>query len=314
MSIGRLQDVPLREVWPNEAADFTPWLLQNAEALGDALGIELEIEAAEHAVGGFSLDLVGRDLTHDCALIVENQIEGTDHSHLGQLLTYAGGVAEVGTVVWIAQAFREEHRQALDWLNEHTDESVRVFGVALRAVRIGDSMPAPLFDVVAKPNDWQKRVRATTRPAGERERAYEEFWGALLDRLRADAPGLVGGRAKVPTSPYLSFRSSIPNATVYATFGQRHARVELYIDSGDAARNAEIFGALLERRAEIEAGYGGPLEFEAAEHRQIRKVLTRLETPASAVLVPEVHGELRAWFADVIPRFVGAFEAAARRG
>jgi hypothetical protein len=307
VGIGRLETVPLREVWANEATDFTPWLIQNADVLADALGIEIELETAEHAVGGFSLDVLGRDLTHECALIVENQVEATDHSHLGQLLTYAGGVPDVGTVVWIASGFRDEHRQALDWLNEHTGEDVRFFGVALRAVRIGTSPAAPLLDVVAKPNDWQKRVRATTRPAGERQRAYEAFWTSLLEELRGRSPEVVTSRQRTSTSAYLPFSSGVPGSTIYAVFGQRNARVELYIDSGDGDRNLEIFDWLHARRAEIEQRFGGPLEFDRAEGRQICKILVRRDAPSSAILVPGVHDELRAWYAEMLQRFVPTF-------
>src|SRR5215467_859785 len=136
--LGKLELVDPRFVWKNEAHDFTPWLLANGDLLAEALGIDLELEASEHAVGGFSLDLVGHDITNDAVLIVENQLEGTDHSHLGQVLTYAAGTA-ASTIVWIATAFREEHRQALDWLNENTGEETHFFGIELRVARIGDS-------------------------------------------------------------------------------------------------------------------------------------------------------------------------------
>lgn len=163
MDLGRLKEVPARSIWTNEARHFTPWLLANADGLGEALGIELELTSAEHAVGGYSLDLIGRDLTNDAVLIVENQLEGTDHSHLGQILTYAAGTG-ASTIVWLATSFREEHRQALDWLNEQTAEDIHFFGVQISLVRIGDSVPAPLLTVVAKPNDWQKQVRPWPAP------------------------------------------------------------------------------------------------------------------------------------------------------
>src|SRR5215203_5282830 len=115
-NLGRLQALDPRSVWPREAHDFTPWLLENEDALAEALGLDLELSAAEHPVGGFALDLVGRDMTNDCVLIVENQLSDTDHGHLGQLLTYAAGT-DARTVVWLAPRFREEHRQALDYLN-----------------------------------------------------------------------------------------------------------------------------------------------------------------------------------------------------
>lgn len=118
-NLGRLEGVEVRTVWVHEARDFTPWLLEHADHLAETLGIDLELEQSEHPVGGFSLDLVGRDLTNDAVLIVENQLAGTDHNHLGQILTYAAGT-DASSIVWIATSFREEHRQAIDWLNEPT--------------------------------------------------------------------------------------------------------------------------------------------------------------------------------------------------
>ena len=152
MELGRLEGVEVRTVWEHEARDFTPWLLDHADHLAETLGIDLELNQSEHSVGGFSLDLVGRDLTNDAVLIVENQLEGTDHNHLGQILTYAAGT-DASSIVWIATSFREEHRQAIDWLNEQTRENIRFFGIELKVARIGTSLPAPLFNLVAQPND-----------------------------------------------------------------------------------------------------------------------------------------------------------------
>ena len=187
--LSRLAAVPVRDIWKHEAHDFTLWLLENAEVLGEALGMDLELTEAERRVGGFALDLIGTDLATNTVVIVENQLEQTDHSHLGQLLTYAGGT-DPSTIVWCAPAFREEHRAALDWLNEHTDEETRFFGVEIAAVRIDESRPAPLFRVVAKPNDWTKQVH-TERAAvtlSPKSLAYQEFWNELLTRIRAEHP------------------------------------------------------------------------------------------------------------------------------
>lgn len=161
IALGKLVQIDPRTVWQHEAHHFTPWLLENADRLAEALGIDLELEAAEHAVGGYSLDLIGKDITNDAILVVENQLETTGHSHLEQVLTYAAGTAAT-TIVWLATQFREEHRQALDWLNENTGEDVHFFGVELQLVQIADSTPAPLLNLVAQPNDWQKQVRAAT--------------------------------------------------------------------------------------------------------------------------------------------------------
>ena len=156
--IGRLRAVPAREVWRHEALDFTPWLLDNADVLSEVIGLDLELDTAEHAVGDFSLDLIGRDRISGDLVIVENQLEQSDHTHLGQIMTYAGGT-DAAHVVWVAPSFRPEHRRALEWLNERTDEATRFFAVEVKAVRIGDSPYAPLLSLAVQPNDWGKQVR-----------------------------------------------------------------------------------------------------------------------------------------------------------
>jgi len=137
--LGRLERVDLRTVWANEAGAFTPWLAkeENLKLLGDTIGIELELEAQEKNVGPFRADILCRDTATDDWVLIENQLERTDHGHLGQLLTYAAGLKAV-TLVWVAQRFAEEHRAAIDWLNEITDESLNFFGLEVEAWRIGD--------------------------------------------------------------------------------------------------------------------------------------------------------------------------------
>ena len=147
----------------HEALDFTPWMLANVDVLSDLLGLELVLDRAEHPVGGFSLDLIGRDSSTDQVVIVENQLEMSDHTHLGQILTYAAGT-QPSLIVWVATRFREEHRAALDWLNERTDEQTGFFGVEIAVVCIAESPPAPAFRLVVKPNDW-KRVKVGAETA-----------------------------------------------------------------------------------------------------------------------------------------------------
>jgi hypothetical protein len=175
--LGWLRSIAPREVWSHKARDFTQWLLLNADVLSDVLGMQLELTEAEHTVGGFSLDLIGSDLTTGETVIVENQLERTDHAHMGQLLTYAGGTDAVN-VVWCAPPFREEHRAALNWLNARTDENARFFGVEIAVVRIDESRPAPSFRLVAQPNDWSKQAHAGSTDTVVRGKrlAYSEFW------------------------------------------------------------------------------------------------------------------------------------------
>ena len=181
VDLGEIKQVEdLREVWPNEAQDFTPWLADNLDKLGEALGLDLELQSSEAPVGSFSLDVLAHDLGSNRPVIIENQLEATNHNHLGQLLTYVAGY-DAYAAVWLTQDFRDEHRQALDWLNQRTDEDTAFYGVVVEAWRIDGSRPAPHFRVVAAPNDWQKRmvsVAKTGRAGGlsEKQQRYHEFF------------------------------------------------------------------------------------------------------------------------------------------
>jgi hypothetical protein len=273
VELGDLEPVEPRSVWAHEAHDFTPWLLSNAERLGKALGIELELHAAEHPVGGYSLDLIGQDLTNDAVLMVENQLEATNHTHLGQVLTYAAGTGAT-TIVWIATAFRDEHRQALDWLNEQTGEDIHFFGVVLSVVRIGTSPPAPLFEVVAKPNDWQKRVRSTTRTgsASARSEKYRSFWAQYLHRQATEHADW-GRRGTPQPANWMSFGGPFPGTQINPSFAQgRRLRHELYIDRSDGGANLALFELLRDHKETIEAAYGLPLEFDPIEGRRACRI------------------------------------------
>ena len=184
--LGRLTKVPLRDFWEGEASDFTPWLAdeKNIGLLGETIGVELEVEAQERNVGPFRADILCKDTVTDSWVLIENQLERTDHSHLGQLLTYAAGLEAV-TVVWIAERFTDEHRAALDWLNEITDEGFSFFGLEIELWRIGDSPMAPKFNMVSHPNDWTKTVSRIS-PTGEltaTNQLYLEYWTGLRDLL-----------------------------------------------------------------------------------------------------------------------------------
>ncbi len=181
--VGRLEYIPARRVWSHEALAFTPWLLDNEDVLASVLGMpQLRLSAAEHPVGGYNLDLIGTDEATGEAVIVENQLESSDHGHLGQLLTYAGGT-DPTTVVWIAPAFRAEHRAALEWLNARTDSRTRFFAVQLEVVRIGESLPAPMLTLVVQPNDWEKVVKQTSPARTARTRWQLEDVERVLTAL-----------------------------------------------------------------------------------------------------------------------------------
>ena len=158
--LGCLESVDVRSVWEHEANQFTPWLAEprNLNALGEALQIDLELEAQEVQVGPFRADILAKNTADETLVLVENQMGKTDHRHLGQVLTYAAGL-KASTVVWLATSFSEEHKAALDWLNSFSNDSVRFFGVVIELWQIGNSLPAPQFHVVCQPNEWGKSIQ-----------------------------------------------------------------------------------------------------------------------------------------------------------
>lgn len=306
--LGRLTPVPLRDVWPHEAHHFTTWLLANADTLSDVLDMDLELKTAEHKVGDFSLDLIGTDLSTNSTVIVENQLETSDHSHLGQLLTYAGGT-DPRTIVWCAPSFREEHRAAIDWLNEHTTESTRFFAVEITVVRIGDSVPAPLFRLAAKPNDWTKRVHTqTAKVLGGKAAMYVEFWTELLRRIRDEHPDW--SRSLSPDGSSwitLPFGSSI--ATYIMSFTRNGPALELSFGSTDAGANSAWFARFLAYRPQIDGDFGRPLDWDELDGKKSCRV--RYQRPEGGDVTDlEQREALIEWFITEFSRFRAATQQA----
>ena len=182
MKLGKIKKIDLRTIWASESSDFTPWLAkeENIALLSDAIGMDLEVESQEKNVGPFRADILARDLATNHYVLIENQLEQTNHNHLGQIMTYAAGL-DAFSIVWIAKSFTEEHRAALDWLNRITDENINFFGIEVEVVQIGDSLPAPQLNVVAKPNDWSKSVKSSASSSAltETKIKQQEYWTAL---------------------------------------------------------------------------------------------------------------------------------------
>ena len=279
-TLGRLTRVDLRDIWATEASDFTPWLAreENLEVLSETLGMELELEAQEKAVGPFRADILCKDIGSDAWVLIENQLERTDHSHLGQLLTYASGLEAV-TIIWIAARFNEEHRSTLDWLNKITDEEFRFFGLEVELWRIGDSPAAPKFNVVSKPNDWSRSVAQAARAIDEAElsetrlvqRAYWEAFNTVLDK----AAGPVSGNRRPQARAWMGYpigRSRFSLSAV-VDIGKRLIRSELYIGGGSAKA---FFHLLHEQRGAIEQDLGYPLEWQELPNRQDSRIAAYL--------------------------------------
>lgn len=254
--LGTLQRVPLREVWSSESAAFTPWLAEedNLRILGDTLGLVLALEATEQQVGTFRADIVAKDTADGSFVLIENQLERTDHSHLGQLLTYAAGLSTV-TIVWIAERFTDEHRAALDWLNENTDRNISLFGLEIELWRIEDSRPAPKFNVVSKPNNWVKNVTSARSDGSlsETKQLQLEFWTEFKEYLTANQSFLKPFTPAPQNWAYFSLGRTYFYLSAITNMKSRHVAVEMVIN---VEGGKGYFHALLQARAEIEASVG----------------------------------------------------------
>lgn len=184
MKLGKIKRIhDLRMIWPHEANSFTKWLAkeENLSKLGEDIGIDLVLEERESSVGNFSVDIFANEESTGRKVIIENQLEDTDHDHLGKLITYASGKgAEV--IVWVVKRARDEHRQAIEWLNQHTDTSLGFFLVEIELWQIDDSAIAPKFNVIERPNDWAKQMK-NSENLSDRKQMLLKFWNGFNDYI-----------------------------------------------------------------------------------------------------------------------------------
>ena len=280
--LDRLQPVELREIWTDEAQDFTPWLAkeENLDLLSETLGLELELEAQEINVGDFRADILCRNAADGSRVLIENQLDGTDHRHLGQTLTYSAGL-DIHTVIWIAKEFRAEHRAALDRLNEITKEDFQYFGIEVKVWQIGNSARAPQFEVVSSPNDWRRTVSQNTQRTmdselSETQLQKERFWIKFRDyisqtdsQLRCPKPG--------PWN-YLIFSIGRTDFSLEPRISKQKEEIgiRLYIKGQKATAHYHLLKA---QRDDIEKEFGESLEWaELQQHESSRVSLKKDNT------------------------------------
>ena len=302
--LASIQKVDLREVWPDEAQDFTPWLAEHLSELGNALELELELQAREAPVGGYSLDILARE-EGGRPVVIENQLESTNHTHLGQLLTYAAGF-DANVIVWIAREFRDEHREALNLLNHRTGGDTQFFGVEVELWKIDNSRPAVNFKLVATPNEWQKQTVSNARAAvSERGERYRAFFQKLIDTLREEH-NFTGAR-KAQTASWYRFTAGHGQRAYYTAkfaLGGR-ARVEVEIDSDNRVWNKDVFDKLLGDKESIESELQKSFEWERLDNYRVSRIVAVRQ--GSIDDDEETLEEIRAWMVQKLRDFKRVF-------
>ncbi len=252
MALGTLKKIDLREAWKHEANDFTKWLAEedNLRLLADEIGIELKLLQVEAEVGDFSADILAEEENTHRKIIIENQLESTDHRHLGQIITYASGY-DANVIVWVVRDIREEHRQALDWLNNHTDDAIGFFLVKIELWQIAGSPYAPKFDVICKPNDWAKAVKESTGDLSAVQLTQLEFWTQFKEFGQQRKTKLRFQKSHPQHWTDISIGSAEAHAACAINTRDNLFSVEIYIPD-----NKDLFARLLAKKDAIEHDLG----------------------------------------------------------
>lgn len=308
IKLSKITKVDLRDCWQNEANDFTPWLAtdENIALLADALGMnELEVKAQEEHVGPFRADILCVDPGTDKLVLIENQLEKTDHNHLGQIMTYAAGLDAV-TIVWIAEHFTEEHRAAIDWLNRITDKEFNFFGVEIELIKIGDSDAAPIFNVIAKPNGWSKDVRssqASSEGRTEGEIFKYDFWSAFVEYMN-NHPSKLFRTQSASYDHWMNIaigKGSMHIALLLNTREQK-VGVQLYIwDDADK----KFFDAIVKYKTDAEENIGEKLSWRRLDGKKASTIDLYMKCDLKNL---SAHEGIFSWYKEYTEKFITFFK------
>lgn len=270
MKLGKLEKIKdLRLVWKHEAIDFTNWLAEeeNLNLLGEEIGIDIELISTEAKTGSFSTDILAVESNTDNKIIIENQLEQTDHDHLGKIITYASG-HDAKTIIWIVKEAREEHRQAIDWLNEHTDEEINIFLSKIELWKIGESEIAPKFQIVSSPNNWTKTIKKSgNNDEMDINMLQYEYWSKLNEEIDKNYPMFNSKKPK--GKPWQDLTIGRPLAYIKLIFNTQISAIKVNLTIPDSK---EFFDCLYESKDEIESELGYELNWKRLDNKKVSHI------------------------------------------
>ena len=271
-NLGVLKEIKdLRQVWPHEALDFTPWLAEddNITLLADSVRLEISVDETESNVGDFNVDIYASEIGTDRKIIIENQLEETNHDHLGKLITYASGKS-ADIIIWVVKKAREEHRSAIEWLNNHTDENISFFLIEIKLYQIGNSELAVKFEVIEKPNDWTKEIKKQTNSSPSLQARYD-YWMAFNDYAFSNKNfAKYFTQRKASTNHYMTFslNSSACHLGILQVRKDKSIVVELYITD-----DKELYKLFLSHKNDIEQEVGLSLDWRELPDKKASRIL-----------------------------------------
>lgn len=288
MKLNKLKKVELRTVWKNEPNNFTKWLAisENLSLLGEEIGIEINLIKTEANVGKFNVDILAEEENTGRKIIIENQLEKTDHSHLGQLVTYASGFdAEI--IIWIVKGVRDEYKQAIDWLNEHTDEEINFFIVKIELWQIGDSDIAPKFQIISKPNEWAKALKGSVRTKlTDTQMMQLDFWAKFKEYA-------------IENKSKLRFRKVNPQHWYDISCGMSEAHICLIIDTREnqircelyISDSKETYNKFFDQKEKIEKDLNEKLEWAELLNKKASRIKISKDVDFNKVTEWEIYFE-----------------------
>jgi len=273
-TIQKINKVPLREIWNKEDKDFTKWLEENIDYLNEVIGFDITVLSREEKVGPFKVDLYGED-NFGNKVIIENQLEKTDHAHLGQIITYLVNL-EANTAIWITKEPTEEHIKVIDWLNEITPDDMSFYLIKLEAIKIGDhSAAAPLFTVIKRPTTEKKQIGSERKEYAQRHVFREKFWNQFL--LEVNKKNSLFKNISPSTDSWIGIGVGKGGINLNLVVSKKYARPEIYINRGDKETNKEIFDYFYKLKAKIEKDFGNKLVWEKMEDNVTSRIKYQLD-------------------------------------